>query len=36
MTLERYSDGSWDTLCLDTAYPSDDRLRHPADNDAGW
>ncbi|MGA5581314.1 RICIN domain-containing protein [Streptomyces thermodiastaticus] len=36
MTLKRYSDGSWDTLYLDTSYPSDDRLWHLADNDARW
>jgi hypothetical protein len=32
----RYSDGSWDTLYLDTAYPSDDRLWRMANNDSSW
>ena len=33
MTLDRYGDGSWNTLHLDRAYPSDDRLWRIARND---
>lgn len=36
ITLNRYNDGSWDTLHLDTAYPSDDRMWHLADGDSAW
>ncbi|MEV0143732.1 MULTISPECIES: hypothetical protein [unclassified Nonomuraea] len=36
MTLNRYNDGSWDSLHLDTAYPSSDRLWRIAPNDAPW
>ncbi|WP_432933656.1 RICIN domain-containing protein [Microbispora sp. CA-135349] len=36
MKLNRYNDGSWDTLHLDTAYPSSDRLWRIAPNDAPW
>ncbi|MEV0617527.1 RICIN domain-containing protein [Nonomuraea sp. NPDC050404] len=34
MALNRYNDGSWDTLHLDTAYPSNDRLWRARPNDA--
>ncbi|GGJ94444.1 hypothetical protein GCM10010123_25390 [Pilimelia anulata] len=33
LTLRRYNDGSWDTLYLDTAYPSSDRLWRTVPND---
>ncbi|MFE0762422.1 RICIN domain-containing protein [Streptomyces smyrnaeus] len=36
MTLNRYGDGSWNTLHLDTAYPSDDRLWRIAPDDQPW
>ncbi|MCQ9178325.1 RICIN domain-containing protein [Streptomyces sp. IBSBF 2953] len=36
VALNRYNDGSWDTLYLDTAYPSDDRLWRLANNDTNW
>jgi ricin-type beta-trefoil lectin protein len=36
VTPNRYADGSWDTLHLDTAYPSDDRLWRLADNNTSW
>ncbi|MFF2328837.1 MULTISPECIES: RICIN domain-containing protein [unclassified Streptomyces] len=36
IALNRYNDGSWDTLHLDTAYPSSDRLWRIAPNDAAW
>ncbi|RGA03470.1 hypothetical protein DI270_018935 [Microbispora triticiradicis] len=36
ITLNRYNDGSWDTLHLDTAYPSADRLWRIAPNDEPW
>jgi hypothetical protein len=32
----RYNDGSWNTLYLDTAYPSDDRLWRLGVNDKSW
>lgn len=36
MALNRYNDGSWNTLHLDTSYPSADRLWHLADNNTSW
>ncbi|QLJ02767.1 RICIN domain-containing protein [Streptomyces sp. NEAU-sy36] len=36
IALNRYNDGSWDTLHLDTAYPSSDRLWHVGPNDSPW
>jgi hypothetical protein len=36
LTLARYNDGSWDTLYLDTAYPSSDRLWRSETNDSPW
>ncbi|NED93088.1 hypothetical protein G3I76_75240, partial [Streptomyces sp. SID11233] len=36
MTLNRYNDGSWNTLHLDTSYPSADRLWHLAGDNASW
>ncbi|WP_326696097.1 RICIN domain-containing protein [Streptomyces sp. NBC_01754] len=36
MTLNRYNDGSWNTLYLDTSYPSADRLWHLADDNTSW
>ncbi|MER6330774.1 RICIN domain-containing protein [Streptomyces sp. NPDC001034] len=36
VALNRYNDGSWDTLYLDTAYPSDDRLWRITPNDSSW
>ncbi|MEV7517336.1 MULTISPECIES: RICIN domain-containing protein [Streptomyces] len=36
MTLDRYNDGAWATLHLDTAYPSNDRLWKLGGNDAPW
>jgi hypothetical protein len=36
LTLNRYSDGSWNTLYLNTAMPTDDRLWRLGANDAAW
>nr|WP_242537313.1 RICIN domain-containing protein [Streptomyces albidoflavus] len=36
MTLNRYNDGSWNSLYLDTSYPSADRLWHLADDNTSW
>ncbi|MEU0738953.1 RICIN domain-containing protein [Streptomyces sp. NPDC006134] len=36
VALNRYNDGSWDSLYLDTAYPSDDRLWRLEPNDSSW
>lgn len=36
VALNRYNDGSWNTLYLDTAYPSDDRLWNLAPNNTSW
>ncbi|MGW4271419.1 RICIN domain-containing protein [Streptomyces seoulensis] len=36
IALNRYNDGSWDTLYLDTAYPSDDRLWRLGPDDSAW
>lgn len=36
MTPNRYNDGSWESLHLDTAYPSDDRLWRIAPDDRPW
>ncbi|GGT86867.1 MULTISPECIES: RICIN domain-containing protein [Streptomyces] len=36
MTLNRYNDGSWDSLYLNTAIPSDDRLWRLGNNDTAW
>ncbi|GAA4600912.1 hypothetical protein GCM10023195_01630 [Actinoallomurus liliacearum] len=36
LSLARYNDGSWDTLYLDTAYPSNDRLWSSDANDSSW
>ncbi|MFE7674003.1 RICIN domain-containing protein [Streptomyces albidoflavus] len=36
MTLDRYSDGAWSSLHLDTAYPSSDRLWKLGPDNAPW
>ncbi|MET8706769.1 RICIN domain-containing protein [Streptomyces californicus] len=36
LTLNRYNDGSWNTLHLDTSYPSADRLWHLANDNTSW
>jgi hypothetical protein len=36
MTLNRYNDGSWGSLYLNTAYPTDDRMWRLAANDGAW
>jgi hypothetical protein len=36
LTLNRYNDGSWGSLHLDTAYPSNDRLWRSETNDRPW
>ncbi|MFG3252106.1 RICIN domain-containing protein [Streptomyces sp. NPDC048172] len=36
LALDRYNDGSWDTLHLERAYPSSDRLWRIAPDDKPW
>ncbi|MGW1471991.1 MULTISPECIES: RICIN domain-containing protein [Streptomyces] len=36
MAVDRYSDGTWSSLHLDTAYPSSDRLWQLSPNDTAW
>ncbi|KAF4409203.1 MULTISPECIES: RICIN domain-containing protein [Streptomyces] len=36
VALNRYNDGSWDTLRLDTAYPTDDRLWRLMPDNTSW